>query len=453
MQLDPLFSVSGTKQFERGTQADFLLHVEKDLGPVDRIRIGHDASGLGSGWFLDRLVLLDEPRAGDDPLDRPPQKVDFPYGRWLGESDAGGQSGPPEVLLSAESRETAPPMAPAYMGRLRLKAGVVCFPHPKKVAEGVRAVSGKSLGHAGEDAYCLMESEGFLGVADGVGQWASNGIDAGVFSRKLMVYCQEGVSAARALQQAQQVSAATEFVSEEKKRRGRKPSVAQAQFSSASSPPPTASAAALRAVLERANDRMLIEKVQGSTTVCLLLLQNPAEGTSGSPKLLSCNLGDSGFLIARPPPPGAADPTSPVIVYRSPQQERQWGVPLQLGHHAGSDRPADAQIADHAIMPGDMLVIGTDGLFDNVFDERVAELALKAQAAAKVLGANALKSKLREAALQLATEAFDASARSRGGTTPYSLAASEAMQLIYKGGKPDDITVLVAQLEAEDALP
>jgi hypothetical protein len=33
------------------------------------------------------------------------------------------------------------------------------------------------------------------------------------------------------------------------------------------------------------------------------------------------------------------------------------------------------------------------------------------------------------------------------GETPYSLNATEAFQLVFRGGKPDDITVLVALIE------
>jgi protein phosphatase PTC7 len=40
--------------------------------------------------------------------------------------------------------------------------------------------------------------------------------------------------------------------------------------------------------------------------------------------------------------------------------------------------------------------------------------------------------------------AFDASVDKKR-TTPYSIDASEAFNMVYEGGKPDDITVLVAQ--------
>lgn len=34
----------------------------------------------------------------------------------------------------------------------------------------------------------------------------------------------------------------------------------------------------------------------------------------------------------------------------------------------------------------------------------------------------------------------------KNGVTPYSLAATEAFDMVYNGGKPDDITVVVTRL-------
>ena len=47
-------------------------------------------------------------------------------------------------------------------------------------------------------------------------------------------------------------------------------------------------------------------------------------------------------------------------------------------------------------------------------------------------------------AMRLLKLAFDAS-MDKHRSTPYSKAASEAFDMVYSGGKPDDISVLVAQ--------
>eukprot|EP00894_Picocystis_sp_ML_P005001 jgi/Pico_ML_1/55518/g1193.t1 len=70
----------------------------------------------------------------------------------------------------------------------------------------------------------------------------------------------------------------------------------------------------------------------------------------------------------------------------------------------GSDPPQVSDVHDVKLQQGDMIVLGTDGLFDNIFDEEVAALATVA------LGA-------REAGF------------------------------FYQGGKLDDVTVVVVFVE------
>ena len=51
------------------------------------------------------------------------------------------------------------------------KSGVALLPHDDKVAKG------------GEDAYTI--SDRLIAMADGVGGWAEEGIDSGLFSKQL----------------------------------------------------------------------------------------------------------------------------------------------------------------------------------------------------------------------------------------------------------------------------
>ncbi|KAM9307093.1 lipoxygenase homology domain-containing protein 1 [Pholidichthys leucotaenia] len=67
-------------KFERGMIDEFTVEAV-DLGPLKKLRIGHDNKGNGSaGWFLD-WVEIDAQSVG--------QKLHFPCGRWLdrGEDD------------------------------------------------------------------------------------------------------------------------------------------------------------------------------------------------------------------------------------------------------------------------------------------------------------------------------------------------------------------------------
>ncbi|XP_056875603.1 lipoxygenase homology domain-containing protein 1 [Takifugu flavidus] len=66
-------------KFERGMTDEFTVEAV-DIGPLKKLRIGHDKSGGSAGWFLD-WVEIDAPSLG--------QKLHFPCGRWLdkGEDD------------------------------------------------------------------------------------------------------------------------------------------------------------------------------------------------------------------------------------------------------------------------------------------------------------------------------------------------------------------------------
>ncbi|XP_043937953.1 lipoxygenase homology domain-containing protein 1 isoform X2 [Protopterus annectens] len=67
-------------KFERGQVDEFTVEAV-DLGPLRKIKIGHDNRGASAGWFLD-WVEIDAPSMG--------QKMKFPCGRWLDKSEDDG---------------------------------------------------------------------------------------------------------------------------------------------------------------------------------------------------------------------------------------------------------------------------------------------------------------------------------------------------------------------------
>eukprot|EP01119_Soliformovum_irregulare_P003103 TRINITY_DN133_c0_g1_i3.p1 TRINITY_DN133_c0_g1~~TRINITY_DN133_c0_g1_i3.p1 ORF type:complete len:710 (+),score=244.05 TRINITY_DN133_c0_g1_i3:779-2908(+) len=72
-------SSSGKNNFERGATDVFGFESE-DLGDLTKLRIGHDGSGFGAGWFLDKVVVTNL---------KTNSKTFFLCGRWLdsGEDD------------------------------------------------------------------------------------------------------------------------------------------------------------------------------------------------------------------------------------------------------------------------------------------------------------------------------------------------------------------------------
>ena len=142
-------------------------------------------------------------------------------------------------------------------------------------------------------------------------------------------------------------------------------------------------------------------KERGTATACVALLDDG--------QLNSVNVGDSGFIILR---------VSQVI------QSRQitihsFNFPFQLGQ-GSPDQPEDGVVVGIKLKPEDIIVMATDGLWDNLFEEQVAELVVE-------------QSDMSKLAKNIAEEAHFA-ATEPGRKTPWS----------DVGGKLDDITVVTA---------
>ncbi|XP_074618352.1 lipoxygenase homology domain-containing protein 1-like isoform X3 [Acropora palmata] len=67
--------------FESGQKDSFVISCGKYLGRVSKIRIGHDNSGFGAAWFLDK-VTIEDPKTG---------KITFSCQRWFSSSDGDGK--------------------------------------------------------------------------------------------------------------------------------------------------------------------------------------------------------------------------------------------------------------------------------------------------------------------------------------------------------------------------
>ena len=79
----------------------------------------------------------------------------------------------------------------------------------------------------------------------------------------------------------------------------------------------------------------------------------------------AANLGDSGFRVVR----------GGEVVFATPAQEHYFNCPYQLGYEPLSEDTDVAEDADEfefTVKPGDLVVAGSDGLFDNVFDDEIA---------------------------------------------------------------------------------
>jgi len=260
-----------------------------------------------------------------------------------------------------------------------VSAGVCVIPHPEKEAKG------------GEDAHYVSPACNVLAIADGVGGWNYHGVDPALFARGLM----------RSL----------ESVVAEKLKNASEPTTGLSQASNSLDPQRKERSAIKqhflepKSLLREAYERFLEENVRGSSTACVLVF---------SPLSLNyANLGDSGFMVV----------SDGKVCFRThPQQKGR--TPYQLSSKGDQYFTVDqADVSSCPVHIGDTIVIGTDGLFDNMFDEEIASLVGKNPASTSA-----------ELAKLIAQTAF---AHSNGEEkTPF--ASSE--------GKPDDITVVVAKL-------
>ncbi|KAK4262195.1 hypothetical protein QN277_027780 [Acacia crassicarpa] len=224
----------------------------------------------------------------------------------------------------------------------------------------------------GEDAHFICSDRQAIGVADGVGGWADVGVNAGIFARELMS------NSVRAIQEE-----------------------------------PQDSINPLR-VLERAHS---CTTAKGSSTACIIALNDKG--------LHAINLGDSGFVVIR----------DGRTIYKSHFQQHGFNFTYQLESGNGGDLPSSGEVSAMPVAPGDVVVAGTDGLYDNLYNNEITAIVVEA---------------VREGLEpQIAAQKIAALARhramDRNRQTPFSVAAQEA-GFRYQGGKLDDITVVVSYI-------
>ncbi|CAH1802321.1 unnamed protein product [Owenia fusiformis] len=243
----------------------------------------------------------------------------------------------------------------------------------------------------GDDACFIAshKSSDVLGVADGVGGWRNYGIDPSVFPQSFMLTCERIVKEGRFIPNNPQEIMASGYAE----------------------------------VLQ--NKMPMI----GSCTACIVALHKEEE------TLYTSNLGDSGFLVCR----------DGEFVHRSEEQQHYFNTPYQLAAAPPSqqglvlsDSPESAESSSFNVQQGDIILVGTDGLFDNMTDEMILEHLRK------------LKDRRRESiqhtANRLAECARDLSF-DPDYMSPFSMNAEAHGIEGIKGGKPDDITVVLATVD------
>lgn len=171
-------------------------------------------------------------------------------------------------------------------------------------------------------------------------------------------------------------------------------------------------------ILQRAYEKSLNESKQegiiGSTTALVAILRDD--------ELRIANLGDCCCSIIR----------GNDYIFRSEEQQHSFNYPVQIGTNSKSTPLKHAQRYNIKVQKDDIVILSSDGLVDNLFDEDILEEVIKIKPfqPEKVSEALALRAK---------TVSIDQFAVA----SPFSQRANEE-GIHYVGGKNDDISVVVA---------
>ena len=303
----------------------------------------------------------------------------------------------------AEYREWRSPwmrcLAPRSQQRLGLglRTGVCVLPHPLKIKTG------------GDDAHFVTAHS--LGIADGVGGWAAHGVDPAVFARSLMLYCHKATTQEH---DPYKILCTGHEAMRKTKIRG---SSTACVFSTTSTPTKDDPAQAKQEEEEEQKE----EEQQKDQD------KEQEQENQQEMGFAVANLGDSGFMVVR----------GDEVLHRSIAQQSGFNVPFQLGpesHHT----PQNADLYYGKLRAGDLVIMGTDGLFDNLYDhEIVEELRRNVESAEPTYLA------------RLLAHAAQERAHTAGIVTPWYKAMEK---LGIKGlpcGKPDDITVVVSVVDKQ----
>lgn len=301
----------------------------------------------------------------------------------------------------------------SIVNRYTLDSAVFCLAKTMKPNEERKGIP--SFKCCGEDSFAIAENDHqiVLAVADGVGGWRKKGIDPSKFSQSLMHHLKQtvqGEDEAKAGLWAK-LGGANDYEYK-----------VPTQIKDEAMNP--------EELLRHAFWRMIrsfhrgLEKPFGSSTACLVSL-NKATGV-----LDTANLGDSGFLILR----------DANIVGRSKSQQYRFNAPYQITLAPDGNVSDTTHTVAHQswqLQEGDLLVLGTDGLWDNLFEQDIT----------RILGQERTPEQM---ARSLVMNARAASERSEYDS-PFSVEARKHGIDKFTGGKEDDITVLVSKVRLQSS--
>ena len=247
----------------------------------------------------------------------------------------------------------------------------------------------------GDDA--IVTSPCYIGVADGVGAWNTRPQGyAALWSRLILHFW--------ALETEQQIFRFN-----------------NASRTSASVFTPQPSIVALQASYETTTALAKSAPFFGTTTACLALLLPPTT-------LLLTNVGDSQAFLFRP--------SESKFVAHTQEQWHWFDCPRQLGTNSPDTPEGVAKVVEVIVKEGDLVLIATDGLMDNLWEAEISRELVKWVERGE--GEGHMAEELVQKAQNVAADPW--------GLSPYMERAVD-QGLGIEGGKWDDISVIVARCQ------
>jgi protein phosphatase PTC7 len=168
----------------------------------------------------------------------------------------------------------------------------------------------------GEDAATVCPT--MLAVADGVGGWAESGVDPAIYSKRLC-----------SLFESLYETGDERYLASPK-----------------------------NLLVDAAGQNT----ETGSCTACIVQLDEQA------PVMTTYNLGDSGYMILR----SSSGSKDLDIFFQSKEQQHAFNFPFQVG--TNGDAPDSGELNAHNVENGDIIVLGTDGLWDNLHRRKIVNM-------------------------------------------------------------------------------
>uniref|UniRef100_A0A803L3T0 Protein phosphatase n=1 Tax=Chenopodium quinoa TaxID=63459 RepID=A0A803L3T0_CHEQI len=207
----------------------------------------------------------------------------------------------------------------------------------------------------GEDAFFISShGGGAIAVADGVSGWAERDVDPALFSRELMAHASSMVYDTEVNYDPQ-------------------------------------------VLLKKAH---AATSSMGSATVIVAMME-------GNGTLKIANVGDCGLRVIR----------KGQIMFSTCTQEHYFDCPYQLSSETSGQTYLDAMVSSVKLEEGDIVVMGSDGLFDNVYDREIASTVASNSDVAEA--AKALARLARDHSMDISFDSpYSSEARTKGIDVP-----------------------------------